>query len=401
MFERQRLNSFVARLSEPRRYIQILAGPRQVGKTTLVHQALKHLGGPSVFASADLPQSQQAGWLRQQWELGRMEVRRHGAPCLLVIDEIQKVPDWSSYVKSLWDEDTKNGVQLKVLLLGSAPLLLQRGLSESLTGRFEVFRLYHWSFAEMKAAFGLSLDEYIFYGGYPGAAPLINDYPRWQQYVHDSLIETTITKDILQITRIDKPALMRRLFGFGSIYSGQIFSYQKMLGQLHDVGNVTTLSHYLDLLASAGLLAGLQKYSGNTIKLRGSSPKLQVFNSALTNAQLSVTFESARAQPDQWGRLVESAVGAYLLNEIQGTSIELYYWRDRNQEVDYVLKQGKTLVAIEVKSGRLRGELSGMNDFIKRFKPDKTILVGQDGITLEQFFLTPLTTLIDQKNRPA
>lgn len=379
------------RLAEPRRFIQAVTGPRQVGKTTLV-QAVTEASGLLVrFASADGPTLRGPVWIEQQWDAARLMARDAGPQgSVLVLDEIQKIPDWSEAVKRLWDEDARARLPLKVVLLGSAPLLITRGLTESLAGRFEVLHLPHWSFAEMRAAFGWSLDQYVFYGGYPGAAPLIRDTARWARYVNDSLIETTLSRDVLLLSRVDKPALLRRLFQLGCSYSGQVLSFTKMLGQLQDAGNVTTLAHYLDLLAGAGMVTGLQKYAGATVRQRGSSPKLQVLNTALMTAQSGLDLGAARADPELWGRLTESAVGAYLANAAAGGEIELYYWRDRGKEVDFVVQAGRALTAIEVKSGRSPDVHPGMAAFAEMFKPRRTLLVGADGIALEDFLTRPV-----------
>lgn len=379
------------RLAEPRRFIQVVAGPRQTGKTTLVRSVAASLGAPFHYASADEPTLRERGWIPEQWEAARFQVRdagRRGA--LLVLDEIQKVPGWSETVKRLWDEDTRAKRPLKVVVLGSAPLLVQRGLTESLAGRFEMLRLPHWSYAEMRAAFGFSLEQYLFHGGYPGAAPLVKEPERWARYVADSLIETTLSRDVLLLTRVDKPALLRRLFEIGCRYSGQILSYTKMLGQLQDAGNATTLAHYLDLLAGAGMLTGLQKFAGGAARSRGSIPKLQVLNTALMTAQSGMAFEEARAQREFWGRLVESAVGAHLANAAATGACELFYWRERNREVDFVLRAGRTLTAIEVKSGPARGTLPGMDAFAAAFKPARKILVGEGGIAIGEFLSRPV-----------
>ncbi|MEX0958322.1 MAG: ATP-binding protein [Burkholderiales bacterium] len=379
------------RLAEPRRFIQAVTGPRQVGKTTLVQAVTEASGLPVRFASADEPTLRGPMWIEQQWDAARLMARDAGPRgSVLVLDEIQKIPDWSEAVKRLWDEDARARLPLKVVLLGSAPLLITRGLTESLAGRFEVLHLPHWSFTEMRAAFGWSLEQYVFYGGYPGAAPLITDTARWARYVIDSLIETTLSRDVLLLSRVDKPALLRRLFQLGCSYSGQVLSFTKMLGQLQDAGNVTTLAHYLDLLAGAGIVTGLQKYAGATVRQRGSSPKFQVLNTALMTAQSGLDLGAARADPELWGRLTESAVGAYLANAAAGGEIELYYWRDRGKEVDFVVQTGRALTAIEVKSGRSPDVHPGMAAFAEMFKPRRTLLVGADGISLEDFLTRPV-----------
>ncbi len=382
-------DELIKRLKEKRRFMQVLAGPRQVGKTTLVRQVMATSKLPGHYASADEPSLRDRTWLEQQWDIARLTASENKTGALLVLDEIQKITDWSRAVKLLWDADTHSGVQLKVVLLGSSPLLIQSGLTESLAGRFEVIVVPHWSFDEMREAFGLKLEEYVFYGAYPGAAELIEDPERWRRYILDSLIETTISRDILLLTRVDKPALLRRLFQLGCAYSGQILSYQKMLGQLMDAGNTTTLAHYLELLQGAGMLAGLSKYAHGQVRQRGSSPKLQVMNTALMSAQDHRSLKEARQDGDRWGRLVESCIGAHLLNSSFGTNIQIAYWRERNQEVDFVLHQGKTTVAIEVKSGGRREVFPGMEAFARQFKPHRQLQVGGQGIPLEEFLSKP------------
>ena len=382
-------DELIKRLKEKRRFMQVLAGPRQVGKTTLVRQVMATSKLAGHYASADEPSLRDRTWLEQQWDIARLKAGEHKTGALLVFDEIQKVADWSRAVKLLWDADTHAGVPLKVVLLGSSPLLVQSGLTESLAGRFEVIVAPHWSFGEMREAFGWKLEEYVFYGAYPGAAELIEDPERWRRYVLDSLIETTISRDILLLTRVDKPALLRRLFQLGCAYSGQILSYQKMLGQLMDAGNTTTLAHYLELLQGAGMLAGLSKYAHGQVRQRGSSPKLQVMNTALMSAQDHRSLKEARQDGDHWGRLVESCVGAHLLNSSYGTNIQVTYWRERNQEVDFVLQQGKTTVSIEVKSGGRREVFPGMEAFARQFRPHRQLQVGGQGIPVEEFLSKP------------
>jgi len=390
-FERSPAATLAARLGEPRRFLQVVAGARQVGKTTLVEQVLARLDVPSVFVSADEPTLGDAAWLASQWERARIAAAETGkAGAVLALDEVQKIPGWSETVKRLWDEDSRARRPLKVIILGSAPLLMQQGLTESLAGRFEIVHLPHWSYGEMREAFGLSLDQYLYFGGYPGSAPLIKDPPRWRRYLLDALIETTIARDVLLMTRVDKPALLRRLFELGCRYSGQVLSYTKMLGQLQDAGNATTLAHYLDLLAGAGMLTGLQKYAGQAVRQRGSSPKLQVFNTALMTAQSGLSPDEAKSDREFRGRLVESAVGAHLANAAAGGACELFYWRERNREVDFVVRTGRTVIAIEVKSGRAPASFPGLGAFAEAFKPKRTLLVGGDGIPLEEFLTKPI-----------
>ena len=377
------------RLAEPRRFLHVVAGPRQVGKSTLVQQVTDELSLPVRYASADEPTLRGVDWISQQWEAARLEAAGE-AGAVLVLDEIQKIPSWSETVKRLWDEDTRKKRPLKVVLLGSAPLLITQGLTESLAGRFETLRLPHWSYAEMREAFDFTLEEYLYFGGYPGAAPLIRDPLRWSRYIADSLIETSIARDVLLLTRVDKPALLRRLFELACRYSGQILSYTKMLGQLQDVGNTTTLAHYLDLLAGAGMVCGLQKYAGDAARSRGSSPKLQVLNTALMTVTAAVSPEEARSDREFRGRLIESAVGAHLANAAAAGECEVFYWRERGQEVDFVAKARSTLTAIEVKSARAPQAHPGTAAFAAAFKVKRTLLVGGDGIAVEEFLNRPV-----------
>lgn len=388
-FQRPQVAVLRARLGEPRRFMQVVAGPRQAGKSTLVQQATQQLAVPVRHASADEPTLRGADWIAQQWEAARLSIA-DAAGAVLVLDEIQKIPGWSETVKRLWDEDTRVQRPLKVVLLGSAPLLIAQGLTESLAGRFETIAVSHWSLSEMRAAFGWSLQDYVFYGGYPGAAPLIGEPGRWARYVLDSLIETSISRDVLLLTRVDKPALLRRLFELACRYSGQVLSYTKMLGQLQDAGNTTTLAHYLELLAGAGMVCGLPKYAGDVARSRGSSPKLQVLNTALMTAASGYSLAEARADREFWGRLVESAVGAHLANAALRGECTLHYWRERNHEVDFIVQAGRRLVAIEVKSGRAPQAHPGTAAFALAFKPQRSLLVGGDGIDLEDFLMQPV-----------
>lgn len=388
-YRRAQFEILRGRLLEPRRFIQVLAGPRQCGKTTLARQVAEALPLPVQTASADGPALRGAAWLEEAWEAARLRARETAGGSLLVVDEIQKVPGWAEAVKRLWDQDAADDLPLKVLLLGSAPWLLQRGLTESLTGRFELVRLTHWQFDEMRRAFGWDLDRYLCFGGYPGAAALADDVPRWKSYIGDSIIETTVSRDLLLATRVDKPALLRQLFHLGCAYSGQILSYQKMMGQLQDAGNTTTLAHYLDLLEAAGLLTGLRKFSGEIVRQRGSSPKLLVLNNALLFALSEKGLDDARADSEFLGRLAESAVGAHIANGAAGLGIELFYWREGNLEVDYVIRRGRSITAVEVKSGRRRDRLPGMEAFAKRFQPQRLLLVGSGGLSLKEFLCLP------------
>jgi len=375
MFERAEIKKLKSRLQEPRRFIQVIMGPRQVGKTTLVNQVFQQLSVTGKYESADAVAAGNSIWIEQVWETARLKVKTQSLKdFILIIDEIQKISNWSETVKKLWDEDALNKVPIKLIILGSSRLLLQQGLTESLAGRFEAIFMTHWNFNEMHQAFGWDENTYAWFGGYPGSADLINDETRWKKYIRDALIETSISKDILMLTRIDKPALLKNLFELGCSYSGQILSYTKIQGQLQDAGNTTTLSHYLNLLETAGLLGGVEKYAHTQIRKRASSPKLQVYNNALLSAQNHKSFNEVLDMPQEWGRVVESAVGSHLVNQAISNDFKVYYWRDRSNEVDFVLERGEETIAIEVKSSFLKN-ITGMEAFKKRFNPTKTYLV--------------------------
>lgn len=385
MFERPYLKLIKPRIEEPRKFIQVILGPRQVGKTTMITQLLSQLSIPNLYESADAISATNSVWLMQVWESARLRLKASGASeFLIVIDEIQKIDNWSEIVKQQWDKDTRENINIKVILLGSSRLLIQKGLTESLAGRFETLYLGHWSYTEMQEAFGWNIQQYVYFGGYPGSATLINDDERWKNYIKDSLIETSISKDILMLTRVDKPALLKRLFELGCLYSGQILSYTKIIGQLQDAGNTTTLANYLKLLSDCGLLGGLDKYAGDIIRKRGSSPKLQVYNNALITSQSNDTYEKAIINPELWGRLVESSVGVHLINYTISERFNLYYWRDGNYEVDFILEKGDEVIGLEVKSG-MRAENAGMKVFAERFNPKKVLLVGAGGIPYDEF----------------
>lgn len=396
MKKRKVFELLLKRLREPRRFIQSLIGPRQVGKTTLARQVADELKRPSRYVTADLATLQDISWLRQQWDIAR-ELAKSEGKALLIVDEIQKIYHWSDMIKFLWDQDTASGIDLSVLILGSSPWLMQKGLSESLAGRFEIIPITHWLFREMHEIFGWSLERYLYFGGYPGATPLSDEENpiRWINYMNDSIIETTISRDILLMNQVNKPILLRRLFQLGCNYSGQILSYTKMLGELQDAGNSTTLAHYVDLLAGAGLLTGLQKFANQSVRRKGSSPKFAVYNTALLSAQSGKSFFEAMADKAFLGRLVESAVGAHLLNSIRGTQVELFYWREGDREVDFVLQFGNKLIAIEVKSGQESIHHSGIDSFVKQFKPDRILLVGDQGIPLKTFLSTAPNSLFE------
>ncbi len=385
-YKRRQFAEVLERMNEPRRFIQVLAGPRQVGKSTLIDQALSECQLPHYLYNADGIDENDTDWIRRIWESVRTQMdTKQEIEAVLAIDEIHKIKRWSEIVKREWDADTRSRRQLKLFLLGSSRLMLRKGLTESLAGRFELIRLGHWTLQEMEDAFGWTLDEWVYYGGYPGSAGLIKDMRRWRKYIKESLVAPAIEKDVILTSNIYKPALMKQLFEVGCSYSAQLLSLTKALGQLQDAGNVTTLSSYLDILNQCNLLAGLQKYANDEARRYQSVPKFQVYNNALLTAFQGTTYEKDRIDPQIWGRWVESAVGAYLLGGTEESGYNVYYWRERSDEVDYIIvRQGET-IALEVKGGR-RGMNSGLPKFSENFHPKRALVIGTDGIPFNDFF---------------
>ena len=385
MYKRKLVEQLKNRMREKRRFIQVVIGPRQTGKTTAVLQTLDSFSDTDHFVSADDPVQSSPEWLRNEWEKVRIIQKQAGKEIILAVDEVQKIPSWSSMVKLMWDEDTRRKIPIKVILSGSSSLLIQKGLNESMAGRFEVFFCPHWNYKECEAAFKFKLDDFLFYGGYPGAAALKGEPDRWIRYMGSSIIEPVISGDILRMEDVRKPALLRSLFTLGAAYSAQELSYTKILGQLHDAGNTVTLAHYLELLDKANILCGLPKYSVNKIRTRQSSPRFLVYDTSLFVWAAGASRKNFLKIPETRGRLVESAVGAYLLGRSREEGFSVYWWRERDKEVDFVIeKRNGALTAIEVKSGKIKST-DGSLEFIKRFPHALSLTVGSENCGLENF----------------
>ncbi|MCC6220145.1 MAG: ATP-binding protein [Deltaproteobacteria bacterium] len=386
MIKRAVIDKILSDIRGDKPLIRAIIGPRQVGKTTAARQIVEALEWPHIYESADSPLPHKAEWITMHWHRARKLAAVK--PALLILDEIQKIANWSEEVKRLWDEDRNAKLPLTVLVLGSSALLLAYGLTESLAGRFFSYHFTHWTWSEMKSAFGWSLDKWLYFGGYPGAADFCDDEDKWKHYVNDSLIETVLARDVLQLQRINKPALLRQLFGLSTTCHARIISYNKMLGQLQDAGNTTTLAEYLRLLASSYLVVGLELFSKGVARKRASSPKIILLNNALISAPSVETFKQVLQFPDKWGWLIENAVGAHFYNSLSKTSWHISYWRKGDKEVDFVVQGGDKIFGIEVKSGRLR-KTSGLEAFKQQYPQAKTLLVGTTGIPLEEFFSAP------------
>ncbi len=385
MYKRPEFQTIKNRLEERRKFIQVVMGPRQVGKSTVVKQVLGEIRTPYQFFSADNVPATSSGWVSNCWAAVRSLMTARGyTEMILVIDEIQKIQNWSEVVKKEWDDDSFHDRNIKVLLLGSSRVMLEKGLSESLGGRFEEIRMTHWSYLEMKDCFGLSLDEYLYYGGYPGAADLIHDPDRWEQYIQSAIIDATINKDILMNAVISKPALLKQTFELGAAYSGELLSLTKMLGSLQDAGNTVTLAGYINLLDESGLLSGLQKYSIDLARRRASIPKFQVYNNALKMVFNPLSFEQAIMDRKEWGRIYESGIGCYLVSQAFVHRFDVFYWREKNDEVDFILRKKGIVLAIEVKSNAEKST-TGLNKFKEMFHPQSAFIVGEGGVSAENF----------------
>lgn len=393
MYERKQLKLIFDRIQGQKNLIQVISGPRQVGKTTLAIQLTQKIKIPYHFVSADAVPASNQIWIKQQWDYARSALKQSNSDVfLIIIDEIQKISNWSELVKKEWDKDRREKLNIKVILLGSSSLLIDKGLSESLVGRFELIKLPHWNYSEMKAAFDFTPEQYVYFGGYPGAADLIDDIDRWKDYIRNSIIEPTISKDILQLTTIQKPALLKNLFELSCIYAGEILSYTKILGQLTDAGNTTTLAHYQNLLDEIWLIKGIQKYSGSKIKSKSSVPKWLVYNTSLASVYEGLNLELLLQNPEKWGRKVEQAVGAHLLNSARVNNFKVFYWKDVNDEVDFVIQKGNSIIPIEVKIGKVKYH-QGLMNFSKKFKIEKSILISDEAFKWQEFLMMDLNEL--------
>lgn len=396
MIIRSQLQILQNRLSEPRRFIQVLAGPRQVGKTTLIGQLVEKLQVPVSSETADGVDENNSEWIADCWNAARVEMRvNKQSERVLIIDEVHKLKRWSEIVKREWDADTRSGINIKVVLLGSSRLMLRDGLKESLAGRFELIRMPHWSYAEMREAFSFSLEEYIYFGGYPGSASLIENETRWRKYVRDAIVAPAIEKDVLMTKTILKPALLRQLFELGCCYSGELLSFNKVLGQLQDAGNTSTLANYLNTLDEGNLVCGLHKFARDESRKYQSVPKYQVYNNALMTIYKGKGFVNEQKDRKRWGRWVESAIGGHIVNYAEEYDYRVYYWRkNEGQEVDFIVERGDQVLAIEVKSGR-RTDNEGLHRFKEQYPDSQTLVVGSGGIPVDMFLLCDLNEMFN------
>lgn len=354
--------SFIDKLDEYVRsdlgLLMVVLGPRQVGKTTTILKYLEEYHRHnSIYVSADAVFNSGAQWLIEQWTRAVLEKK------LLVIDEIQKCENWSETIKMLYDKSKKEKKLVQCILLGSSSLQIQKGLSESLTGRFRLIRVYHWNFAESKLGYGLSFEQYLKIGGYPGS--YVFKGSDWESYLKHSIVSTVIEKDILQYQNVKSPALFKQAFEILCSYPAQEISYTKLLGQLQDKGNVELVKYYLQLYEGAFLFKTLEKYSEKTVLTKASSPKILPMAPALYYLGILDDYSA-----EEKGRVFELLVGAQLVR----TEEKVFYWRNGNDEVDFVVKRGRRVWAIEVKSGRKKTS-KGLVAFCKQFPSAKTVVI--------------------------
>jgi predicted AAA+ superfamily ATPase len=348
-YQRQFESEISSRLQEKPSFIQVILGPRQVGKTSGILHILEKKFDPSDYSYVSCEDELH----NPDWFLKHVQKTAEEQKKILVFDEIQKLENWSQLIKSVWDQKKRQKQMVHIVLLGSSSLELTLGLNESLAGRFETIPVHHWSAQESRLAYKLDFEDYLRYGGYPGSYPLRSQPTRFRKYVMDSIFENVVTRDIMSFSTIKKPALFRQTFALACQYPAQEVSYNKLLGQLQDAGNVDQIKHYLDLFSQAFLLRLIFKY-GKTPLSRNSSPKIlpcaPVFTTLLRQEPLS---------PEDKGRQFESIVG----NRLCETFESVYYWRDGFFEVDFVVRDGKTLIGIEVKSKTRKS--SGIEAFKK------------------------------------
>lgn len=401
MYERQHLQILKSRMAEPRKTIQVIMGPRQVGKSTLIDQFTEKADVPCSLFSADGVGKNNTEWISEKWHEARTLMMLNKEPeRILIIDEIQKIALWSEAVKKEWDQDTRDKRNLKVILLGSSRLLIQKGLEETLAGRFETIKMGYWEWPEMHNAFGLTMEEFVYFGGFPGLAPYIGDEERWRDMMENSIINPILTRDILEIEEIRNPALLRQVFEVASIYSAHELSMTKMQGVINS-GTVPTIGTYLKILDETMLVKPMLKYEPSAVGTRNSVPKLQTYNNAFKNRWNEHSFKEAMTNRTEWGRQVESAVGAFLLGRSITDKFDVMYWRnDKKKECDFVLKKGERLIAIEAKSGSARND-SGYQEFKDKYKGSivQSFIAGPEGLPLEDFFRLNFKELFKQAEK--
>jgi predicted AAA+ superfamily ATPase len=372
---RERLRARV--FTEPARRIQLLTGPRQVGKTTILLELAGEFGERAIYRAADVEEIAAPGWWAIQWDRA-MRLARTG-PTLLLVDEIQTLPNWARRVKVAFDEVARERLPLQIVISGSAALSMTRGARNELAGRFELLTLRHWTAQDLIQAFGLTDDEaaevYVRFGAFPGELDRRMDYPRWREYILHAIIDPALNRDLLMLEPIQKPALLRQINSLAAAYPGEIISLQKLAAQLLEKGAPATIAHYLTVLEEAFLLAALHKYSDRELRLRASPPKLVPLSNAFLTAYADSVPPTTATDPVRWGRWLETACTAHAVN----TGCRVAYWREEPYEVDLIVAGERGKWAIEIKSGSYAiQDLTGLSTFHLRHPDFRPLVVGAE-----------------------
>jgi predicted AAA+ superfamily ATPase len=347
--------------------IQLLTGPRQVGKTDTLLKLAKKFHETAIYTAADSPESALPGYWERLWQ-SAFEMEKAKGVAILLIDEVQHLPDWSIRLKGEWDKVLREGLKIYLVASGSSSLHLGRGSKESLAGRIERLTITHWSAAMLKKAFKLPKNEAIIRivtrGSYPGSMVFYNDLQRWSAYIRDAIIDPAISHDIFSLTEVRRPALLKQVFALSAASPAQIVSLNKLQGQLQDKGALDTISHYLSLLEDSFLIAALDKHTAKPIRSRSAPPKLVVLNNALLAVMDQRGIPNKKNDPERFGNWVENAVLAFCWNSGQQVS----YWRDDTYEVDGVIDGPWGSFAIEVKtSSFIERDLIGLLEFTRQY----------------------------------
>ena len=373
------LNVMRQRLAEPPPgHVQVLTGPRQVGKTTLLLELAKHWGKRALYIAADTPEASLPGWWEQQWQRAEQLAQDRGA--VLLIDEIQYLAHWSRLLKAGIDRLRRERIALHVVVSGSSSLHIGKGARETMAGRFERLQLLHWSAAELAERFGVSaakaVEQAVQYGSYPGAVSLLSNVNRWRDYVRHSIMEPAVGRDLMMLETIRRPALLRQVFALCTGHPSEIISLQKLCGQLTDKGSLETVAHYLHVLEEAYLVAAIPKYSEKALRQRSAPPKLVVLSNAFLASTSNRPPPQSDTEPERWGRWVENACLAHAWNAGQ----QVCYWRAEPYEVDMVLNGAWGRWAIEVKSGPYGlNDLTGLLEFCRRHRQFSPVVLFNSG----------------------
>ena len=367
------------RLDEPAPgRIQLLTGPRQVGKTTLLLDLAARYGDRALYAAADAPEAGVPGYWERFW--ADAEAKARNGKSVVFLDEIHLVPNWSGLLKGYWDRFRRRHLPVHIVATGSSALRVTAGSRESLAGRFERMVFAHWTAGALAKTFNISIADAarhaVLFGTYPGAWALTRDQARWRAYIRDAIIEPAIGRDVLALGQVRRPALLRQVFAVAAGSPAQIVSLQKIQGQLADRGALETVAHYLELLQDAYLVAPLEKFAKRAVRRRAAPPKLVTLNNALLSAMHPDGPPDEQRDAPRLGSWIENACLASAVNRGQRVT----YWREEPLEVDGVLEGSWGAWAIEIKSARFDSrDLAGLLEFCKRHPVFRPLVVTRPG----------------------